>query len=471
MNQIVLKISNNIKIDINTIPDEILEIITEDLTFDNPVYIKAQHAGKYTGKIEKFIRLYKVENKALILPRGYVLDLMALLKEFGQVPVINNQTLTLPGIDFGSKIKPRDYQEPAIQALVKGVQGGIISGCGSGKTEIMLEAMAKIGQPSLWVTHTIDLMEQLIDRACQNFDIKREEIGVIANGKVDVGNRLTVALIQTLNKTDISKIADRFGAIFIDEGHHMAADSFYRMIGQMPARYRLWCTATPDRGDGLSDIIFAIGGNILYVVNDDDLPTITPQLVVFETEYKSHNNYDDYSSVMGALINDNNRNSLIVDAIEQEALGHYSLVLSERIDHLYILQDMLTKRLPAMKIEILTGTDMTKKQRQDIINKAKAQQVDILLATHIAREGLDLPHLDRLFLVTPKKAAAAIKQEVGRIQRHCDGKLDAVVFDFWDKKHGIFNAQFWKRQSIYKDIGIDVDFKNCIWRIDRKNAC
>jgi superfamily II DNA or RNA helicase len=116
---------------------------------------------------------------------------------------------------------------------------------------------------------------------------------------------------------------------------------------------------------------------------------------------------------------------------------------------------MLQDRMPDKKIEILKGT-MGKKERESVMQRVKDKQVDILLATQLAREGLDIVHLDRLFLATPKKAAAAVQQEVGRIMRPATGKSDAIVYDFWDSKTGILQAQFWKRRAVYKQIGMNL---------------
>ena len=52
--------------------------------------------------------------------------------------------------------------------------------------------------------------------------------------------------------------------------------------------------------------------------------------------------------------------------------------------------------------------------------------VRCLLATYqLAKEGLDIPRADRLFLVQPVRDATAIQQAVGRIMRPAPGKTDA----------------------------------------------
>ena len=80
------------------------------------------------------------------------------------------------------------------------------------------------------------------------------------------------------------------------------------------------------------------------------------------------------------------------------------------------LETMLKEVLPGLRIETLTGKT-NKKQREQIRSQAQKREIDIFLATQLAREGLNLPYLNRLFLCTPKRAAGAVQQEVGRITR------------------------------------------------------
>ena len=103
-----------------------------------------------------------------------------------------------------------------------------------------------------------------------------------------------------------------------------------------------------------------------------------------------------------------------------EAPGNYTLVLSDRIEHLHTLEKMLKEKAPWINIEILTGR-MNKKKRAAIMKQAQARQVEVFLATQLAREGLNLPHLNRLFFCTPKRAAGAVQQEIGRIMRQTPG--------------------------------------------------
>ena len=447
-------ITHQIQVEMIDLPDRFIQVIMNDLTLRNPAYDQAVRQGRNVYSIPEFIELYRTDNGVLTIPRGYGKKLIQRLQEHGVQVQWRDQRLMLANVKFHSSIRLRDYQESAVKALLKSRQGGVVAPCGAGKTMILLEAMVRIGQPALWVTHTTELAEQVIKRACEVLNITEDEIGRIYGGQMTVGERFTVALVQSLSKIDMEAIRDKFGAILVDEAHHMAATTFFHPVGQFPAMYRLWASATPERSDGLTEMVFAGAGPILYEIEQAAVPTIIPRLEVIETDFATHD--EDYTKLIGALIGDEQRNHLVARTIAQQAVGHFSLVLSDRIEHLETLRALLKEMLPDLTIEVLTGS-LKKSERVDVMDRMQSKQIDILLATQLAREGLDIKHLDRLFLTTPKRAAGAVQQEVGRVMRPDAGKQDAVVFDFWDSRSPILKAQFWKRREVYRRLGMGVE--------------
>ena len=77
----------------------------------------------------------------------------------------------------------------------------------------------------------------------------------------------------------------------------------------------------------------------------------------------------------------------------------------------------------------------------------------VLLATYqLAKEGLDVPCLDRLLLATPVKDYAIVVQSVGRIARVCEGKGTPVVYDYLDDI-GFLQGMWKKRCTHYRKDG------------------
>ena len=452
-----ITIDSIIKLPVDQLPAGLLRKIKNQLTILNPAFETALRLGKWTGNIPETFKLFQVENGQLQLPRGYGQHLVKLLQQHGIKYELQDQRLVLPAVEFTSRIRLRGYQQPAADALIKYRQGGLSAPCGSGKTEVMLHVMAEIQQPSLWITHTKELLNQTRHRAAAAFNMDPEEVGTIAGGQVEPGERLTIALIQTLHKAaDLEQLAGKFGAVFVDEGHRVAARTFYETLNRLPALFRFWCSATPERNDGLTKMVTAAGGPVLHKIGIDDLPIITPELRIIETDFTANEEEFEYADLIAELIACRQRNQLIVDTITATAAGNFSLVLSDRIEHLETLEAMLKDAAPRLQVAVLTGR-MSKNKRAETMSRAQAGEIDILLATQLAREGLDLPHLNQLFMATPKRAAGAVQQETGRIMRQAPGKSSAVVFDFVDMDNGMLRAQWWKRRQAYKSLGIETD--------------
>lgn len=445
-------IQDDIRMSLGQIPRELYELLTSVLTIDNPDYKKAVRFGYSAANIPKTIKLYKriYQNGLLMVPRGMAKTILRFGRTHNiELEVIDKRVL-LPEVSFESHIDLRGYQEQALIEVLKNTQGFLVAPCGAGKTIIMIEAMTRLKQPTLFVVHQKELMDQIISTAVNLTDVSKEEIGIIGAGKRTVGERMTVATVQSLNKVDLNQYADRFGAVFIDEAHHLAAKSFYEVISKFKGCYRFAVSATPERSDGLTQMVFAVTGGILYEIKQGSLPTIIPSLKVVKTSFSSK--LTEHKDIVKKLITNKERNQLIVEQIKQEANGNYCLVLSDRVEHLNILKKMLVDALPGSRVEILTGS-LPKTKRKELMEDARNKNIDILLATQLAREGLDIPHLNRLFLTYPKKSQASVQQEVGRIMRPSEGKENAIVFDFIDN-NGILYSQFRKRRAVYKTLGM-----------------
>ena len=92
------------------------------------------------------------------------------------------------------------------------------------------------------------MFDQWIDRIQSFLKIPKNEIGQIGNQKFTVGNKITVAMIQSLTRSDeIDKIANSFGTIIVDECHHIPAKSFREAIVNFNSFYLYGLTATPKR--------------------------------------------------------------------------------------------------------------------------------------------------------------------------------------------------------------------------------
>lgn len=94
-----------------------------------------------------------------------------------------------------------------------------------------------------------------------------------------------------------------------------------------------------------------------------------------------------------------------------------------------------------------------KADREKAIEDMRSGKKKYLFATYaLAKEGLDIPCLERLFLITPQKDYAVITQSIGRIARVHEGKADPIAYDFVDNIAYLVKS-YKKRCTTYRKNG------------------
>ena len=84
----------------------------------------------------------------------------------------------------------------------------------------------------------------------------------------------------------------------------------------------------------------------------------------------------------------------------------------------------------------------------------------VLTTMQLIKEGVNCPEWDRLFLTTSIKDPVELEQVIGRIRRKCNGKEDAVVYDFVDHPIQSMRSHFRARQKVYKQLKAKVTKEN-----------
>lgn len=109
---------------------------------------------------------------------------------------------------------------------------------------------------------------------------------------------------------------------------------------------------------------------------------------------------------------------------------------------------------------MIDGSMTTKKakaEREQAIEDMRCGKKRYLFASYrLAKEGLDIPRLDRLYLTTPQKDFAVIVQSVGRIARTFEGKANPLCYDYVDDIDYLVNA-YKQRCRHYRKSGCEVE--------------
>lgn len=458
----------NNRIRISNPPEILKELLINRLRFINPKWSEAQEAGRSTWGINQYILNFMVlPNGDYLLPRGILYWLKNTLNELNiKFNIINEHSRFNYRIFDSSKIKYRPYQAKAVSNLISTASEGVlVSPAGSGKTIMGLSIIPIVGQPTLWLTHTGPLAEQAKKRA-QDFLPDIGNIGLIGDSKWNIGENLTIGMIQTLvrNPEKLIKIKNDFGLVIVDEAHHTSSRTFTEVVTNLNPYYLYGLTATPYRRDKLEPLMFQALGEIKTVIPIEEVAKhggiILPK-VKYRTVNSKKIDGNNIQDILKIIIDNKARNHMIVSDVIKEAVeGHYCIVISDRREHCEVLKDLIS--IGWEKTGIATGK-YSKKYVKEQVDAYNSGDITVLVATFaLLGEGFDVPFLDRAFITMPFRAQAKAEQLIGRIQRFHEGKKDAIVFDYVDVDIGVLENQFYSkskdcRYNTYIRLGVPVE--------------
>ena len=409
----------------------------------------------------KTIPLWHQWGGGLMIPRGVTLEQDLKYSWKTTYPKLEESGHSRLMMAEGVQLRP--YQNDAVEELVSEHQGLVIAPCGAGKTMIGLGAMTRFGTRTIVLVHTNDLAKQWEDRIKAQLRTEDGEVPHVTmwgGGKKDDSGQVVIAMIQSLAKQrwdELHEWGKQFGMCIVDEAHHIPANSFSHVMMAMPAQVRLGLTATPDRPDGLSRILYWHFGKELTRITTKQLieegrvlaPTVKFQITTWYPDSKM-----DWPKLVTKMCKDERRNQQILEMIDdltQE--GRQVLVLSDRVQHCIDMAEKVADR--GTSAAALVGK-MSKKRRAETLAAADAKELQVIFATTVADEGLDLPGLDTLILTTPTKAMGRIQQRIGRIMRTAENKKEPLVIDLVDYSKPLFYLHK-KRARFYRELGCTVN--------------
>lgn len=425
----------------------------KNLIIINPDYAKKQRMGLWLGDTPKTLTLFEQNEDKLILPFGV---LKSLPTSITMEAIFKSDFKEAKKIDFKGQVPLFDYQEKAVSEMINAKYGILQSAAGSGKTQMGIALASRIGKKTLWLCHTLDLIKQSKDRAKQYID--NDLIGTIASGKVDIGKGITFATIQTMSKLNLSQHKDEWDCIITDEVHRVSGSptsvtQYQKVLSSLSARHKYGLSATVHRSDGMIKATYSLVGEVAYRVPDEEVIGKIMQVgiepIATGTEItRAALNTDgtlNYAKLINYLCDNERRNDLVTGVMcRQGNWQKSSLILSDRISHL----ETLAKPFKESGV-VITGK--TKKEiREQALEDMRTGKKRYLFATYsLAREGLDIPRLERLYMTTPVKDYAVVVQSVGRIARTFETKGDPICYDFVDNI-GYCQKAYKKRCTTYR---------------------
>ena len=443
--------------------------------FRNPDFYKAQAMRLPIYDKPRIIDCGAETERYLVLPRGCLAELNAMLVENGIPYALEDLRCEGRAIQAAFRGELRVEQKPAAEALLRHDMGILSATTAFGKTVIGAYLIGQRKVNTLILVHSTALLAQWknaletfleIDEALPEEPKKRGNrkkpslIGQLGGGKNTLGGIVDIAIIQSMFEGEdkhVKEFASEYDMVICDECHHVAAFSFEKVMKAVRAKYVYGLSATPVRQDGHHPIIFMQCGPIRYLVDAKQQAEqrafshyLIPRLT--KTRLPEAQGIQD---VYTALVQNTLRNSALVkDVLAAVKSSRTPLVLTERRDHAEALYGMLRDSVQHAFLLLGSASQKEKREKLSALRAIPEDESILIVATgKYIGEGFDEPRLDTLFLAMPFSWKGTLAQYVGRLHRNYQGKKDVRVYDYVDLHVPVLERMYQKRLRGYADLG------------------
>lgn len=446
-----VKIKDKIYLNKSEVSLQLYNFLDDALNILNKEYLIKKKLWKSVYNTDKYFKCLSENSQNIIVPRWFLSELEKFCKDNNITYEIQSEIKKHKSIKYSNNISLYTHQLECITVAYHKDCGVVVAPPWSGKTVMALDLIAKKWKKSLIIVHRQQLFEQWIDRIEIFLWIKKKEIWQIRWWKCKIWDKITLWMIQTISKIEDSEIFLDFWTIIVDECHHIPAKTFRKGIWNFTAEYFFWFTATPQRKYGDEALIFAylwpiiseIWWNLLHNLQKKNEIIIKNSDIFLPFNYKN----DDAQLLSKTIVFDTNRNNLIVnDILQQVKLWRKIITLTERKDHIDILNLYLKSQC---EVICLSGKDsMTSRNLK--MQQIKNGEFQVLLTTgQLLWEWLDISNLDTLFLIYPFSFEWKLIQYIWRLQRW---NTESRIYDYRDNKISYLEKMFKKRLIYYKKL-------------------
>jgi superfamily II DNA or RNA helicase len=330
-----------------------------------------------------------------------------------------------------------------------------------------LNIISKLQKKTLVIVHKEFLLNQWVDRISDFLPTAR--VGKIQGKVFDIQDKdIVIGMIQTIyDRPYPSNTFESFGLTILDEVHRVGSEEFSKTLLKVVTPYMLGISATVERKDGLTELLYMFIGPKIYCEERKDEDGVQVRCIQYDNTHEDYvtEQYDargniKYSTMINVISDFLPRKQTIIkllkDLIDEDSEKQI-MILSHKRDLLTYLETEITEQNFATTGQYVGG------MKQEKLNESEGKQ--IVLATYaMAAEALDIKSLNTLVMVSPK---TDIVQSVGRILRtRGDGKIIVDIVD----SHNLFQSQWTKRRQYYKRSNYGIKMVKIQDYVDMKNV-
>jgi superfamily II DNA or RNA helicase len=401
-------------------------------------------------------------------------------------------------IPFKKKIKTknieeRPYQKRVLEATLKHKGGIVQAATGSGKSVMITELIANTNVRTMVYVIGIDLLYQMKETFEHMLGTK---VGIIGDGQADI-RKVNVCTVWTaakalgdkytpfddedwsrkekfddVNRDKIIEAIKLSEMAIYDECQMLAAKTLQLInTASTSVLYKYGFSGTPYREDNADLLLEAVCGKIIAEVTASELIKdnylVRPKIQFVSVPPYKGDPTKNYQSIYKEYIVENEeRNKKIVNVTKKlvEA-GRLSLILVKNIKHGEILLSMFPKDLVIHFVRGSVKSEDRNRIRKDFMER----KIDIIIASVVYDQGVNLPALDSLILAGSGKSKGRALQRIGRVIRPAPGKKDAIVIDFIDNAKYLLDHSAKRIETYRKESGFSIKLPKRISDAKGKN--
>ncbi len=460
MGKVVVIMDSKIRMPEKDLPEEVLEVLRQRLTFRNPLWEKNRREGRPNHGVERFLRCIWTEHDSghVVIPKGYLSSLIRLFHKFRVDFELRDETLSFGEEGLFAQVlfqgtagMDRPFYWEGLDRIMENRFGILVGPPGSGKRMLACKVAGKRGVPALVICSTKRAMYAWKEVAMRHLGLEETEIGLIGDGRKDLGRAFTVAITFSLWKI-FREVEETIGFVVVDQCDTANLKVCFK-VGMMRAPYILGLATAPRRKGGLTGLMNAYLGPRLYQIYPDDVydEDTRPVVRVRATGF-DYDNPEDWEGLLRALGESKARNSLIAkDVLELCADSSIkAIVLSNRLEHLEALKRVLAEAYG--RTEIICG-QTAKGDRERILSRFERGALQILLLSFRAVSSFDSKKVSALFVTAPVRFEDHLTQAVGLLlRRHNGHRQRPMIYEYRDKPQ-VLQASLKRRLKIYRTMG------------------
>ena len=335
-------------------------------------------------------------------------------------------------------VELRPYQQAAKAAVLAEWQAGrrktlLVLPTGCGKTIVfckLAEDLVRQGERVLILAHRGELLEQAAVKLAQSTGLA-SALEKAESSSLNSWCRVVVGSVQSLTRPQrLEKFApEHFGAVIVDEAHHILSDSYQRVLQHFVGACVLGVTATPDRSDmrnlGQFFDSLAYEYTLPQAIREGYLAPIRAQTIPLQLDLSGVGvqSGDFKAADLGNALEPYLQQ--IAAEMQKHCRGRKTVVFLPLVSTSQKFCAILQEQ--GFRTAEVNGES---RARAEVLRDFAAGKYDVLCNSMLLTEGWDCPAVDCIVVLRPTKSRSLYCQMVGRGTRLAPGKEYLLLLDF-----------------------------------------